>query len=318
VDDPTVLALAKTVGGSSITDLGGTMSLNLHLAAVGLVLRVHQPFVTRRRVLALRQILRGLVENGLGVPEPVPFQHRELVRCRGRWAELETFKPNSRAPATWHSYIRMFRAMGTLHRALAQFGVGVPTPVLSTYGPPGTLRRWMVVTTAAVGTDTPAGETAAWVNRLIRELDRQWVPSRDLPCQLIHGDIRLSNVVAAPDGEAVYLDFGFAAVRPRIHDLAYSLAWIVLRPDGTGTGDNFGWERLPELIDAYEEGAGVSLESIERQALGPYLAAVPLYLAAISGYTPGPARHLLEELPFLRIAEWALANLETVTRREMG
>ena len=288
------------------------MSLNLRLAQAGLLLRVHQPFVTSSRLLALREVRRALRVQGLVVAEPVQFNRRELIRCRGRWAELETYIPNSKAPAIWPSYVRMYRAMGRLHNALARVDLKVPTPIISTYGPPGSLRRWMRVTGAAVGADPEAAEASRWLERLISALARQWMPPRALPCQLIHGDVRLGNVVQTPDGADVYLDFGFAAMRPRIHDLAYSLAWIVLRPDAGGTAEDFTWNRVPELIDAYEQGAGVALEPSERRALGPYLASVPLYLAAISGYTPDPARHLLDEMPFLRIAEWVLANPEAV------
>lgn len=288
------------------------MSLNLRLAQAGLMLRVHQPFVTSSRLLALRDVRRALAARTLVVAQPVQYDGRELLRCRGRWAEIETYIPNSKAPAVWPSYVRMYRAMGRLHRELAAVDLKVPTPVISTYGPPGTLRRWMLVTGAAVGVDTEAADTSRWVNRLIGALERQWVPARELPRHLIHGDVRLGNVVETPDGADVYLDFGFAAMRPRIHELAYSLAWIVLRPDAGGTAEGFTWLRVAELIDAYQEGAGVALDSTERRALGPYVAAVPLYLAAISGYTSDPARHLLDEMPFLRIAEWVLANRDAV------
>ena len=52
---------------------------------------------------------------------------------------------------------------------------------------------------------------------------------------------------------------------------------------------------------------------VERRALAPYLAAVPLYLAAIAGHTPDPVGVLLGERPFLRIAEWVLSHPSEVT-----
>jgi hypothetical protein len=67
-------------------------------------------------------------------------------------------------------------------------------------------------------------------------------------------------------------------------------------------------------IDAYHEGAGSRLEPAERQALLPYLAAVPLYLAAISGYTSNPLEHLLELAPSIDIAEWTLSNASPVCK----
>jgi Ser/Thr protein kinase RdoA (MazF antagonist) len=136
------------------------------------------------------------------------------------------------------------------------------------------------------------------------------VPATALPGQVVHGDVRLGNVARTPDGRTAFLDFGFAARRPRIHDLAYSLSWIVLRPDDSGTGADFAWERrLPELVSAYEDGAHRALEPLERQALVPYLAAVPLALACVAGFTPTPVANLRDQQPFVAIAEWVLANL---------
>jgi len=46
--------------------------------------------------------------------------------------------------------------------------------------------------------------------------------------------VRLGNVRRSPAGEPVYFDFGFLARRPRIHELAYALSWILLRPACAG------------------------------------------------------------------------------------
>lgn len=312
-DDPEVRALVADIAGDiPVVDLGGTMSLNLHLASVGLVLRVHQPFVTRRRILALREVRRSLGLKGLRVPEPRSSGPSDVLRCRGRWAELEAFVANTKPAPTWPSYVWMYGAMGRLHRALVGLTTSVPRPVLSTYAAPRTLRRWAALTSGRIPPDTEAAETVARVQRAIRVLEQQWAPAGDLPVQLIHGDIRLGNVAVAADGATVYLDFGFMASRPRVHDIAYSLSWMVLRPDASGSAEEFPWHQLPELIEAYEENAQEALTTAERGAIGPYLAAVPLYLAAISGHTPRPAEHLLGEVPFLGIAEWVLANSDSL------
>ena len=47
------------------------MSLNVRLDPAGLVLRVHQPFVSRPRLLALQEVRRRLASRGLAVPTPV-------------------------------------------------------------------------------------------------------------------------------------------------------------------------------------------------------------------------------------------------------
>lgn len=316
-DDPEVIALAQTVesGSSKLSDLGGTMSLNVHLPKTGVVMRVHQPFVSRDRIMSERRMKERIIRSGLETPEPRRFPGgKDVVRCRQHWAELEKFVPETtRREPTWESYLWMYGSMGQLHKVLANVD-RPPNPILSTYGPPGSVRRWTGVTSEAVRGDTNAEEMARWLGKLSRSLDRLWVPSTQLPNQIIHGDIRLANVrTRRSDGRPVFLDFGFSAYRPRIHDLAYTLSWIVLQPDNRGQAESFDWGKVSELIDAYEEGAKVKLLPVELQALPAYTAAVPLYLGAISGYTPEPSRRLLDELPFLKIAEWILQNPEALS-----
>jgi hypothetical protein len=111
---------------SHITDLGGVMSLNVRLDAAGLVLRVHQPFVSRPRLLAVQQVRRCLDSQGLVVPAPVRWRDTMVFRCRNRWAELEEYLPHERPAPTFGSYVWMFKAMGTLHRALAPYTASGP------------------------------------------------------------------------------------------------------------------------------------------------------------------------------------------------
>ncbi|MEQ4203860.1 hypothetical protein [Actinopolymorpha sp. B9G3] len=124
-------------------------------------------------------------------------------------------------------------------------------------------------------------------------------------------DIQLGNIGLTPEIETLYLDFGFAAVRPRIHELAYALAWVILRPDGSGTADTFCWDKVPALVEEYEDAAGTVLTPVERKALTPYIAAVPLYHAATVGFHADPVAQLCDDRDgnaFLRISEWLLAN----------
>jgi Ser/Thr protein kinase RdoA (MazF antagonist) len=315
LSNPDVRRLADEISpNSELADLGGMFSLNVGLQPAGLVLRVHQPFVTRRRLTALQEVRRRLAERGLIVPVPLPWRGSTMFRCAGRWAELEEYIPHEKPEPTLDSYLWMYGAMGTLHRALDTTGLSVPRPFWATYGPPGTLQRWLPVTEEAVRDDPEAAEIARWLRELVRRLRRQWVPATELPVRLVHGDVRLGNVARGPDGGTVYLDFGFMAHRPRIHELAYSLAWILLRPDNSGTGEDFDWQSLPRLIAEYEAAAGARLTQVERKALAPYTAAVPLYQAAGCGFLADPASALKDgtRRPFMRIGEWLLEHPEAV------
>ncbi len=304
--------VAEIAPEARTTDLGGVMSLNARLDPAGLVLRVHQPFVSRPRLLAVQEVRRHLTALGLIVPMPLPWRNATVLRCGRRWAELEAYLPHARAEKTPSSYVWLFGAMGTLHRALAALDLAVPRPLVATYAPPGSLRRWLPITEAAVRDDKAASEVARLLRDLVGRLRTQWLPAARLPGHLVHGDVRLSNVGRMPDGTAVYLDFGFLAHRPRIHDLAYSLAFMVLALDNHQTPERFAWHSVPRLVDAYEAAARTRLTAEERKALAPYTAAVPLYAAALAGFSNDPAGQLRDRLPFLRLREWLLAHPEAL------
>lgn len=313
--NPDVQRLATEIApGSRATDLGGTFSLNVGLDPSGLVLRVHQPFVTRRRLLAVQEVRRRLAEGGLVVPVPLPWRGSTVFRCGSRWAELEAYVPHEQPPRAPESYIWLFRAMGVLHRGLDATGVTVPRPYWTTYAPPGTLRRWLPILERAVRDDPEAAEIARQLRGLVGRLRRLWVPAAALPVRLVHGDVRLGNLARRADGETVYLDFGFLARRPRIHELGYSLAWMLLALGAHRDPASFAWEIVPRLVAEYETAAGVRLTPVERQALAPYAAAVPLYQAAVCGFLPAPAETLRDGLrqPFMRLSAWLLAHPSAV------
>ncbi|WP_369125225.1 phosphotransferase [Alicyclobacillus fastidiosus] len=83
------------------------------------------------------------------------------------------------------------------------------------------------MTETAVQSDSQATKIAQLLELLVRRLRRQRVSSSEIPVQLVHGDVRLSNVCPGVDGTTVFFDFGFSAQRPRVHDLAYALAFMI-------------------------------------------------------------------------------------------
>lgn len=315
LNNPTVRRLAAEIApNADPTDLGGTFSLNVGLAPAGLVLRVHQPFVTRRRLLALQAVRRCLADQGLVVPVPLPWRGATVFQCGKRWAELEEYLPHEKPPPTIDAYLWLFEAMGVLDRALAETGLSVPRPIVATYAPPSTLRRWLPVTERAVQGDPEAAEIARLLRRLIGSLRAQWVSAAALPVRLVHGDVRLGNVSRFPTSPPVYFDFGFLAHRPRIHELGYSLAWMVLALGGHREPQHFAWENVPRMVAAYEAASDSHLTQLERRVLAPYAALVPLYQAAVCGFLPNPTAALRDGLrrPFLRLSEWLLAHPDAV------
>jgi len=309
LDDPDVRQLVAAISPESYaTDLGGVMSLNVRLDAVELVLRVHQPFVSRRRLLAVQEVRRRLINQGLVVPAPVCWNNSTVLRCRNRWAEVEEYLPHKRLAPTLDSYAWMFGAMGTLHRVLSQLDLLVPRPLVATYAPPGSLRRWLPITEMAVQDNPEAVGIARLLRTLVQQLHAQWLPATDLPMQLVHGDVRLSNVCQTADGRTVYFDFGFLAWRPRIHELAYALAFMILALNGHLAPESFDWGCTQRLIEEYEATANAGLVQAERRALASYTASIPLYAAALDGFTEDPVEKLRARQPFLRLSAWLLAH----------
>lgn len=190
-DDPAVQHLLDDIDpNASVSDLGGTMSLNLRLEPKGMVLRVHQPFVSRPRLAALQRARQFLADKGLVVPVPVGHDGSRILRCGQRWAELEPYLPQRQPDTTIDSYCWLFAAMGRLHRSLVLLDIRMPRPMVATYAPPGSLRRWLRVTVAAAHRerDDSVHQVPEQAMVLLPSLERQWIPASHLPNQFVHGD----------------------------------------------------------------------------------------------------------------------------------
>jgi Ser/Thr protein kinase RdoA (MazF antagonist) len=309
LNDPNVQRLVAAVSPESHPiDLGGTMSLNVWLDKAGLVLRIHQSFVSRQRLLALQEVRRRLALQHFVVPTPIYWHNLPLLRCRNRWAEVEEYLPHKRLAHSLDAYRWLFQAMGRLHRGFGELDMAIPRPLVATYAPPDSLRRWLSVTEKAVEGDAEAMDVALLLHSLMQQLQHQWTPAKELPGQFVHGDIRLSNVGQDDEGRTVYLDFGFLAHRPRIHELGYSLAFMLLALGAQRTPEAFAWESIPQLVNEYENAANSRLTAAERRALVAYTAAVPLYAAALDGFTEDPVGKLCSRAPFLQLSAWLLAH----------
>jgi hypothetical protein len=111
--DPDVQALVRLLApDGQVADLGGTMSLNLHLRCHHRVLRVHQPFVSRTRLLGLYTLRRELCSLGLAVAKPVELDGALTLRLRNRSVECEKYVPHDRHPHMVEAYLWLFDAMG--------------------------------------------------------------------------------------------------------------------------------------------------------------------------------------------------------------
>jgi Ser/Thr protein kinase RdoA (MazF antagonist) len=111
-------------------------------------------------------------------------------------------------------------------------------------------------------------------------------------------------VVRGDDGQTVIYDFGFANIRPRVHDLAYTAAFMML---SLGIPPH-GREIVETMVASYERARGEFLQPHERALLPVDAAAVMVYALAHVGYVADPLSMMHVFLPFLDVAEWFLAT----------
>ena len=135
--------------GSSVTDLGGEDSLNLLVESSQLLLRIHKPFITRRRLEQGHRMRAALASQGLMVPSSVRRNGHSTFRCGPRWAELEQYLSVHWAPPGDATRRWLFNAIGRLHRGLSTVSAPLVRPMNRSWTTPSTLRRWLRANTLA-------------------------------------------------------------------------------------------------------------------------------------------------------------------------
>ena len=295
-DDAVRNLISRVAPDTDVVDLGGSDSLNLHLVDLDQVLRINKPFISRHRIHSDQVLRHQLAAHGLLVAAPIRWRNQAIFGCGIFRAQLEQYVPH-RGPTTGPA---LFGAIGRLHRALTAVTPVPPRPMISTCVSPKTLRRWLVQNRSAGHPRISDAATFDELARLIRMLDRQWVPQRQLTNHLIHDDAHPDNVLQTAAGQ-LYLDFGGVSMGPRIHDLAYALAHQLFWH--TGPLEKFPWAGVPDLLAAYDDQVDLPLTKVERMALAPYTAAVPVYYE-VCDWNDRPVRHL---------ARWLLENPAAIT-----
>jgi len=290
--------LARIAPGEPVAELGGTMSLNLHLQTSHRVLRVHQPFVTAGRLEAEQEVRRQLACSGVVTAVPIAVDGKTVLRCGIRLAEFEPFIEHTRPEPSVESYQWLFSQLSDIHLRLADLDITAPRSLAATWSPPGSLNRWLDVTIPALSKTDEGAMLARRLKPLVNRIRKSWVPPHLLPTQLVHGDFRLGNVVLSPAGRLVVFDFGFMDRRPRLHDLAYSASFMVL---ALGI-HNVAPGTVVEAMEAY----GDRLLPDEARALPAYAASVMLHAVAHDGFTADPLGPLERRTPFVDVAAWFL------------
>lgn len=302
-EDPRVRDLLDRIApGETIEDLGGAFSLNLRLTPSDRVLRVHRPMISRRRLRAEQHLRAMLCEAGIRTPLPLPIAGDTIALCgRGssrRLAELEPFVRTTEPAPSIASSRWLFRALGSLHTVTSTLPCTMPRAVVATWGTPNSMRRWLAETSHAVASVPAARDRldAAW--ELLPAIRSGWVDPSRLPHHLVHGDFRLGNAVQSQDdGELVVFDVGFAAVRPRVWDVAYALGFMHL-----ALGEAWGPATTDEMIALYEDACSRPLSASERRTIPAMAAIALLHTLAHAGFMASPTHVAGAQGPCVRAA----------------
>ena len=308
IDDPRVQDLLDRVApDETVEDLGGAFSLNLHLSPSARVLRIHRPMISRTRLQAEHDLRTMLSAQGIAIPCPLPAAGSTILATgtgkRRRLAELEPFVATIEPEPGIASYGWLFDALGTLHRALALVPPVMPRAVVATWGTPRVLQRWLSVTANAVSSDPAAHEVVAASQALMPAIRRGWVEPETLPQQIVHGDFRLGNAVqSATDRSLVVFDVGFAAIRPRIWDVAYALGFMHL-----ALGHACDRTQTDAMIVLYERACGLPLSANERRTIPAMAAIALLHTIAHAGFMANPIEVVHSQQAFVQAAARFLA-----------
>lgn len=298
------------------------------------VVRVHRPWTTPRRLEAVHAIQDRLRVRGV----PVPHVHRA---SDGRtWAGILGV-PGAAPPLSYdrlvevseyipsdpdrYSRARAERTLGVLpalHAALATVDLPLPEPDYSAHADASMARAMLDETDGAfarcrghAGFDAAAGvrrRTRAVVERIG---DIRAGASLRLPRQIVHGDLKYGNVLTRGEDVVGIIDFDFMAVRTRIFDLAYALyhCLTLLRMErDVGGPDEDEGDWLVGRVAAYAARTHRPLTGDELGALPHEMALVGLYQAVEAGYVADePLRAIAQTLFIARhlgFIEWLVVN----------
>lgn len=104
-------------------------------------------------------------------------------------------------------------------------------------------------------------------------------------------------------------------MRPRVHDLAYALIFMLLAHHAQDSPEEFDWSIIPDLIAAYQFTSPSPLTPLERQALPPCAASVLLYPLALAGFSSNPGSQISLEKFKLHLSDWLLTHPNTLQIR---
>jgi homoserine kinase type II len=166
--------------------------------------------------------------RSFAVPTPLPATNgNTLVSIDGALYSLFAWLPGARPLPTPGQAIAFGQALGELHTQLAPFPTA-PRPGMASYGALGQIHPALPHPERLDLPDPAASAVLSWWRRELRELEGFIAgPYRQLPRQVVHGDVAFGNSLFAGETLVALLDFEFAGPDARVIDLASAL-WGLL------------------------------------------------------------------------------------------
>nr|WP_279665435.1 phosphotransferase [Ectobacillus ponti] len=258
------------------------------------VLRIYETHGDEEKVRYEYSVLQGLQQKQLPfrTPEPVPtLQGGTLLRAEdGKLAALFRFIPGG-TPALereteLHSYGQV---VARLTQALAEVNVTEPPAYRPYYDIWHAHSRCRQPDVLSFCMSPPAAfaDLKQELHSLARELQRleDHVPQlKQLPHQLVHGDLNASNMLACQDGSiSAILDFEFVTYDIRVMEPAVCLADFI-RP---GAADEEIWRRIPAFAKGYKSALHLAKEEAEVLPVLILLRSLDVFLHFLGRYWDG-------------------------------
>lgn len=295
-------------------DLGGAYNLNLRLqtATGAYVARVYRPWVARERLDTLQGVKHWLLTQQIPVILPLPTTSgTTMARHAGRLIELEPFVLHTPGKESWPRYEQAFALLGQLHTALANYpAAAMATPPVENYAVPAKLMEWIENVKGDLrrrgrGQVEEAVQICEEATTLLQQLMPWWRKTKGhLPQQLIHGDYGVGNLLWQEEHVIAIGDFEFLAVHERVYDLAYALYWMFDRIEGTTAVQDRSWERMAEMVAAYDDSGARPLSPLERRAIPLEMARVPLYWIGEARFLNDPLQAIVLQARHITVARW--------------
>lgn len=238
---------AETEGGhATLINVSENHTYRIDAPAGPAILRVHRPGYQSRDSILSELAWVAALRDRLPVPQPIPGRDGELLQelGTGRTAVLFAFESGSE-PAEDADLAALFRTLGRYAAIAHDHVAGWTLPegfvrqawtIGAFLDPDGLWGDWR----AAPGVE---GDIRTALDALDERLRARIESYGSGPGRfgLIHADMRLANVLVAPD-RVTLIDFDDSGFCWLLYDLAASLSFIETRPDLRG------------LIDAWLEG----------------------------------------------------------------